>query len=223
MRRSELLEALVRRICALKAAHPARVAIDGTDAAGKTTLADELVAPLAACGRPVIRASIDGFHRLRAERYQRGPFSPEGYYRDSFDYTALREALLDPLGPGGSARFRRFVFDYRADRPSLASEEVAAPDAVLVMDGVFLLRPELVGLWDYRVLVESSFRVTLERALRRDVALFGSAEAVRARYLQRYIPGQQLYIEEARPQEQADAIVRNENPAYPTVIFRGSV
>jgi uridine kinase len=31
------------------------------DAAGKTTLADELGALLAARGRPVIRAGIDGF------------------------------------------------------------------------------------------------------------------------------------------------------------------
>lgn len=60
-----------------------------------------------------------------AERYQRGRLSPEGYYQDSFDYTALRDALLLPLGPGGAAIFRRYVFDYRADRPVLAPVEVA--------------------------------------------------------------------------------------------------
>jgi hypothetical protein len=40
-----------------------RVAIDGVDGVGKTTLADELVAPLQLLGRDVIRASIDGFHQ----------------------------------------------------------------------------------------------------------------------------------------------------------------
>lgn len=39
-----------------------RVAIDGPDAAGKTTLADDLAAHLTGRGRPVIRASVDDFH-----------------------------------------------------------------------------------------------------------------------------------------------------------------
>jgi uridine kinase len=90
------------------------------------------------------------------------------------------------------------------------------------MDGVFLLRPELAALWDYRILVEAPFSVTLERAERRDVALFGSVDAVRARYLERYIPGQRLYFEEARPQERADAIVQNGDPEHPTLVLRGS-
>jgi len=48
-----------------------RTAIDGPDAAGKTTLADELAVALRERGRDVIRASIDGFHRPRRERYRR--------------------------------------------------------------------------------------------------------------------------------------------------------
>jgi hypothetical protein len=36
------------------AGHPVRVAVDGVDAAGKTSLADELVGPLAARGRTVL-------------------------------------------------------------------------------------------------------------------------------------------------------------------------
>ena len=220
MHRSELLAALAGRICALRLTHPVRVAIDGIDAAGKTSLAGELADSLIARGRPVIHASVDGFHRPREERYQRGALSPEGYYRDSFDYAALLEALLLPLGPGGSRAYRQSAYDYRADRPIAAAEEVAAPDAALVMDGVFLLRPELADLWDFRILVEVPFAVALERAERRDAALFGSVEAVRARYLKRYIPGQQLYFEEARPRERADAIVRNEDPAHPILLLR---
>src|SRR5438270_14025869 len=97
-----MLDQLAQQIVSLHPPHPLRVAIDGIDAAGKTTLADELVSPIEAQGRPVIRASLDGFHRPRAERYQQGADSPQGYYEDSFDYAALRDALLLPLGPGCS-------------------------------------------------------------------------------------------------------------------------
>jgi uridine kinase len=214
-----VLDELAARIVARDAAHPLRVAVDGIDAAGKTTLADELVAPLRARGRPVIRASVDGFHRTRAERYRRGAASPEGYYLDTFDTAALCAALLLPLGPSGSRKYRRGSCDFRTDRPAHAPLEEAPANAVLVVDGVFLLRPELVAHWDYRIFVEVPFAVALERAMRRDLALFGSAEAVRVRYQQRYIPGQQLYFAAARPQERADAIVRNEDPANPELLL----
>jgi uridine kinase len=218
--RQELLEALAARIVAIAAAHPLRVAVDGIDAAGKTTLADALVAPLVARGRPVIRASIDGFHRPRAERYRRGATSPEGYYLDAFDYPALRDALLLPLGPDGAGRYRRTVFDYRTDRPVAAAEEQAPAGAVLLVDGVFLLRPELAAFWDYRIFVAVPFGVALARAMRRDLALFGTVEAVQARYHERYIPAQRLYFEAAHPQEQADAVVRNDDPANPLLVLR---
>lgn len=223
MRREELIERLVARIIACPADRPLRVAIDGVDASGKTTLADELAPLVIARGRPVIRASIDGFHRPRAERYRRGPDSPEGYYHDSFDYPALRENLLLPLGPGGSRRYRRVIFDVRADCALPTPEEIAPEDALLLFDGVFLLRPELDDLWDYRIFVDVPFEVTLARATRRDRALFGAAEAVVARYERRYIPGQRLYLREARPRERADVVVANVDPEDARLVIRGDV
>lgn len=220
MKREALLARLAVHIEALTLAHPVRVAVDGIDAAGKTTLANELMVWLQARGRPVIRASIDGFHRPRSERYRRGATSAEGYYLDSFDYPAVRAALLLPLGPAGSGRYQRAVFDFRTDRPLAAPDEAALPNAVLVMDGVFLPRPELDACWDYRIWVEVPFAVALGRARERDVALMGSDEEVLARYQARYIPGQQLYLQTVHPRERADAIVHNEDPVRPRLKFR---
>lgn len=36
-----------------------------------------------------------------AVRRRRGALAPEGYFYDSFNYPALVEVLLQPLGPGG--------------------------------------------------------------------------------------------------------------------------
>jgi uridine kinase len=66
-------------VCARRPQHPLRVALDGPDAAGKTTLADELAARLVPGDRDVIRASIDGFHRPRLERRRRGDTDPHRY------------------------------------------------------------------------------------------------------------------------------------------------
>lgn len=217
MTREELIVGLADRICHVTCAHPIRVAIDGVDAAGKTTLADELVAPLTRVGRAVIRASIDGFHNPAAVRYQRGRSSPEGYFLDSFNHQALIDELLFPLGPGGGRRHRCEVFDFRLDLPVTASTEEASPDAVLLFDGVFLLRPELRPYWDFSIFVRADFDVTMARAEKRDRELFGSAEQARQRYSERYVPGQRLYLGEVQPERHASVIVDNNDPAQPVV------
>jgi uridine kinase len=220
MKRETLLRRLAEHIDALSLPHPVRVAVDGIDAAGKTTLANELVPFLHSRGRPVIRASIDGFHRPRSERYRRGATSGEGYYLDAFDYSAVRAALLEPLGPGGSDRYQPAVFDFRTDHPPVAPKEDAPRNAVLVMDSVFLLRPELEALWDYRIWVEVPFDVALARARERDVGLMGTDVEVLIRYQARYIPGQQLYLRTVHPHKRADAIVFNVDPVHPRLKVR---
>jgi uridine kinase len=213
--REGLLARLAERIGSVRVDHPVRVAVDGPDAAGKTALADQLAGLMRAAGTAVIRASADGFHRPRAERYARGPDSPEGYYRDSFNHEQMLASLLDPLGPGGSRVYRVACFDFGADKPSHPDPVLAKEDAVLLLDGVFLLRPELREAWDFSVFVTASFEVTLQRARQRDASQFGSGAAVERRYRTRYIPGQELYFAEAQPELIADVVVINDHPSAP--------
>lgn len=219
MRRLDMLQQLTERIITLPEKHPLCVAIDGIDAAGKTTLANELAPLLEEHERAVIRASLDDFHHPRVRRYRQGPNSPQGYYEDAFDYDALQNMLLRPLGPMGNGWYQRAAFDFRADTPLPQRSERAPLNAVLLFDGVFLLRPELGLLWNYRIFVHVDFEVALQRAMKRDQPLFGDADAVKARYLQRYIPGQQLYLQRDHPQEQADVIVNNNDPISPSLRF----
>lgn len=218
MKRSQLLDYLANRIIRIQQPHPIRVAIDGPDVAGKTTLAQELVAPLQAHSLPVIRASIDGFHNPACIRHKRGITSSEGYYYDSFNYQALTEFLLAPLGPGGSRQYRSAVFDYRTDSEMQIPIRVAEANAVLLFDGVFLLRPELRGYWDFTIFVEAAFETIIDRAGQRDVGLLGSVDEVKKRYEHRYIPGQKLYFAESQPRERAKVVVDNNDPWNPLVI-----
>jgi len=217
MKRPELLELLSGLLLDLERPHPVRVAVDGPDAAGKTTLADEL-AGLLTGKRPVIRAGIDGFHNSREYRLRRGSDSPEGYFLDSFDYKALRTLLLEPLGPGGSRHYRRRVFDYRVDEKVDAPKEEALPGAILLFDGVFLLRCELRPLWDFSIFVHADFNEIVRRAEARDAGMMGGAEAVRERYWKRYIPGQELYFSRCAPQKVADVVIKNTDTDDPTMV-----
>ena len=219
MKRLQLLNHLVSRILQIEQPYPIRVAIDGLDAAGKTTLADELIMPLQAHNRPVIRASIDGFHNPSRIRHNLGSTSPEGYYQHSFNYQAVIESLLIPLGPGGSGRYHHAIFDYRTDSEVEIPCQRAKANAVLLFDGVFLLRPELLQYWDFTIFVEVTFETILARAEQRDALLFGSVERARKRYEQRYIPGQKLYLAKSRPKERAKVVIDNNNPQNPEVLY----
>ena len=218
--RKTVMHRLAGLISEVRRPHPVRVAIDGPDAAGKTTLSAELALLIEATGRAVIRASIDGFHRPQSERHARGSESREGYYLDSFDYSTLRALLLEPLGEGGNRRYRRAVFDSRADSPVDTPTEVAAPDAILLFDGVFLMRPELDDCWDCRIFLRVPFDETQRRAVIRDERLFGSAALVERRYAERYIPGQRLYLAAVQPESVADVVVVNTDPARPEIRVR---
>ena len=218
MLRKNLIEYLARLILRIECNHPTRVAIDGIDTAGKTTLADEIAADLYTSEREVIRASIDGFHRPKKDRYRRGELSPEGYYNDSFDIEAIKQHLLLPLGPDGRGEYRTKIFDFRHDTPLVSPAAHASEDSILLFDGVFLLRPELKDLWDLSIFVQIDFSVSLQRALDRDLPLFGSKEEIIRRYEQRYIPGQRIYLRQAKPQRVADIIIDNNDPKNPTII-----
>jgi uridine kinase len=211
MERAALLEVLAERIAGVQRPHPVRVAIDGVDGVGKTTLADELVSPLQCRGLPVIRASVDGFHNPRSLRYRLGRASPEGYSLDSFDYQALIRHLLGPLGPGGLLRYRRAVFNYRTDSAVSAPLETAPPHAILLFDGIFLHRPELLTYWDFSIFLDASFTATVRRAAQRDG---GSPEPDAPENL-RYVEGQKLYMQRCDPKRVAALVINNENLASP--------
>ncbi|MFF5228933.1 AAA family ATPase [Dactylosporangium sp. NPDC000521] len=212
--RDEVLAHLAEAVGSVTAAHPTRVAVDGPPAAGKTTLADELAAVLRTQGRAVIRATIDDFLFPRAQRYPRGEYSAEGCYFDTHDNDALTRVLLDPLGPGGDRRFQQAVYDHTADTALSPPVTTAPADAVLLFDGVFLMRPELIDRWDLRVFVSTALEKTVDRAVIRERRVSSRADVER-RWRERYIPAQQLYFTTVRPTEHADIIVHNDEPQQP--------
>ena len=219
MTRAALLADLAARIDGLASPHPLRVAVDGVDGAGKTYFGDELGSALESLGRPVIRSSVDGFHRPRASRHARGRTSPEGYYLDSYDYDQLRSALLVPLGPGGSRSYRTAVFDHRTDLPVDAPVRHAPEDAVLVLDGLFLHRPELRPHWDFSVFLRVDFEESVARMGVRDGTSPDPADASN----HRYVEGQRIYFADASPEQHATVVVDNNDLARPFALPRSDI
>jgi uridine kinase len=216
--RESVIAAVVALIAAMPNDHPVRVAIDGPDAAGKTTLADELREPLEGAQRSVVRVSIDGFLRPRAERSEGGAQSAVGYYREAFDADEFIRLVLVPLRRGGDRTIRSAAYDYRADMRTVGEPVVVSDEAVVVVDGVFLQRPSFRDDWDVIVYVHVSEQETLVRARVRDVELFGGIDETERRYRERYLPAQELYRNEADPIASAHVLIDNEDPERPVLL-----
>ena len=199
--------------------HPFRVGVDGGSASGKTVFADELAKVLKDLGKTVIRAGIDGFHNPPEVRYRKGNMSVEGYVEDSFNYDAVHDHILTPLGPGGDRQFSREVYDHHSESGKEQLFEVAPVNAILIFEGVMLFRPELMDGFDYKIKIFTSPEVKLERAKVRDLKKFGSMEKLLEKYTQRFLPGQAWYREQYKPLESADVVVHNDDPANPTLAW----
>jgi uridine kinase len=196
------------------------IAVDGRDGAGKTIFADGLAEVIAEGGTHVFRASVDGFHRSRAQRYARGRDSGEGFYRDSYDHATLRRVLIDPFRDGSQAAasigFQLAAWDVVRDAPVEARWVTGPEDAVLVLDGIFTLRPELRHLWDWSVWLDVPADVAFARMALRD----GTDADPDAAGNRRYREGHDMYLREAAPREWASAIVDNSDPEQPRRIPR---
>jgi uridine kinase len=205
---------VAKRILAAKAQ---RVGVTGPDGAGKTRFATDLAQALREAGLDVLLAHVDDFHNSRAVRYARGRQSAEGFYRDTTNVAALRGALLDPLAPGGDRRVRTRVFDHQSDTEIDAPEQDVPQGTILLLEGIFLIRPELEGCLEYVIYLDVPFVETFRRMARRD----GADPDPFAASSERYRGGQEMWMAEVGPKARADLVIDNSDYLAPKLVARG--
>ncbi|SNT55198.1 uridine kinase [Asanoa hainanensis] len=188
--------------------------MDGPDGAGKTVFADGLAAVLRSRGRSVVRISLDDFHNVRAVRYRRGRSSPEGFWRDSYNYARFRADVLEPFGPNGSRRYRHAAHDLATDALLIPAPRLAPPDAVLVVDGLFLHRDELASAWDLSVFLDVPFTETAARMALRD----GTHPDPDHPDLRRYVGAQRIYFAACAPLSRASVVIDNSDFDRPRIV-----
>jgi len=221
MTRSELIDQLTDAVLGLHTEEPTLVAIDGRSAAGKTTLADELAVSVSNNGRPVLRSSIDHFHPPGHKyRSSQRRYTPVSYYAEGYDYATFRAVLLDPLRHHCNRQCRLAFWDSFNDIAFPEHWTDVPSGAIIIVDGIFLFRPDLQQYWDYTIWLDIDWQNMLERAANRDVAWMGSADSVIERYRAFWIPTHQLYEAETNPRYRANVIVDNRQPETPSLIKR---
>ncbi|REJ04266.1 uridine kinase [Microbacterium bovistercoris] len=187
------------------------VAIDGVDGSGKTRFAANLAERIS---RPVIVIHADDFLNPSRIRHARGRHSEVGFWEDTYDYGALRRDVLEPLGRGGDGWYRPVAYDSATDEPMVGELLHADPSALVLLEGMFLLRDELTGCWDASIHLDVPFSVTAARMAVRD----GSHADPEHPSMRRYVGGQRLYFAAAQPRERADFVVDNSDFERPVLV-----
>jgi uridine kinase len=176
------------------------IAVDGLDGVGRSEFADALAAQLGIGHRAVFRASMDDFQNSRATREAKGVDTFEGAYRNTFDYVTFKRMLVEPFrSPGSIGSFVLQAFDEERDVPFEPKWTSGPADAMLIVDGIYLNRPELKGIWNFSIWVEG------------EQAADGPDAEV-----------EQLYIDEASPRTSATAIIDNTDVEHPRRRFADS-
>lgn len=214
--REELLVTLASLLLALPDGAPRSVCLTGVGCSGKTTLAAELAAVVEGAGRPVVPVAYDDFHQPLERRHRQGRSSAAGYLEDSFDPAALRRLVLDPVAAGATSLVPA-AYDLAEDRPVDAAPVPLPTDGVVLVEGSFLLVPDLADRWDLSVMVVADPERVLARGLVRDADL-GTPEQVRELYLRRYLAAEALHQERDDPWSRADVVVDMSDPAAPAVL-----
>jgi uridine kinase len=171
------------------------VGIDGPGGAGKTVLAVTLATTLRDAGRSASVVPFDDFFLPSKERPSGGPETkPLG---GDFDWRRLRDEVLLPLREGHVARYRRY--DWTKD--ALAETNRIPPHGIVIVEGIYCTRTEIAELYDVRVWVECRRDVRLARGIRRD------GESARRRWELDWMPCEDRYVREQRPDRAAHFIV----------------
>lgn len=179
------------------------VFIDGIDAPAVDAFASLFTEIIEEDDVAAFHARLGDFHLSRAEQAERGVV---------VDEDALRRALIGPFRSGSldsaTSGFQLGTWDADRDAP-LESRWVTAPaDAVLVVSGTGVLAPELRGIANWSVWLETNENMLARRAGR-------STE-------QPYTAAEFSYLKNAKPASAASVMVDNTNVNAPVHTYRDS-
>lgn len=165
------------------------VAIDGHSAGGKSTFAARLAERV-----PAAIVAGDDFYRVMDEG-ERAALSPSQGAARYYDWERIRDEALVPLRGRQVAVFHPYDWDAN----DLADAVVTiAPKALVIVEGLFVSRPELAQFVDVAVLVTANERTRARRQANRADA---SSE-----WLARWDAAERWYFERVRQPSSFDVV-----------------
>jgi uridine kinase len=183
------------------------VAISGVDGSGKTHLSRRLAERLGRSGVRVAPIGVDPWQNPQTVRLV--SLDPGGhFYRHAIRFDDLFAHVVDPLVADRSLQLE--TRGIRTDADIWEPLVYAHRDVeVVLLEGIFLFRRDLVQRYDLRIWVDCSLETALRRALKRN-SENRPADALRAEYEQVYHAAQRVHFALDAPRTAAHLLLDNE-------------
>ena len=212
------IDEIVRKILERRANIPDTrsllVGLSGIDGCGKGYLATQLQAHLALRGVIPAILNVDGWLNLPQKRFDQDA-PAVNFYENALRLDQFFSQLVVPLRDRRSVHlvadlveetasdYRKHTYNYR-------------DIAVILVEGIFLFKPEYRKYFDLAIWIDCSFPTALARAIDRAQEGLSRANTIAA-YDTIYFPAQRIHLAQDKPREHADLIF--ENDTYPSHLF----
>src|SRR5262245_40016528 len=210
----EVIQRILERRSCLPENRSLVVGLSGIDGSGKGYLAKQIEAHLAQHNLGCAVLNIDGWLNLPETRFNE--IAPaENFYENAIRFDEFFSQLVIPLRDHQSVhveinfteetanQYKKYTYDFKHV-------------SVIVVEGIFLFKPQYRQLFDLAIWVDCSFATALARAIDRDQEGLSAANTIAA-YERIYFPAQRIHLAQDKPRENADLII--ENDAYSTRSF----
>ncbi len=198
-----------------KKEHPFIIGITGIDTSGKTKFAKELNLFLQENKLKTQLIKLDDFHNPKSIRYD-GQNEADNYFNKSFNLENLISELLNPIKQAGQVQKSIKHLNLDTDKYDLEKTYNIDCDTIVILEGVFLFRKELLPFLDCKIFLHISFETARKRAKFRDIPIQG--EEVMKKYETKYLPAQEKYLSEINPEKIADLTINNTDWENPKII-----
>ncbi len=180
-----------------------RLGVDGAVDAETDAVAAAVVEEALGQGVAVLRVRARDFLHRRSVRLEWGSHDVDAAFDRWVDWASLQREVLAPLADPAVMTWLPRLRDAATDRSAREAVRRAAPGALLVVDGTYLLRWELSGALDVAVHLITS-PAALARRFPDDADPRPGAWA--------------RYLAECDPAARADLLVRHDHPGRPALL-----
>lgn len=182
------------------------VGVDGLSAAGKTSSVQSLQHQLIEAGVAFTILHLDDHIVDRSRRYNTGQEEWYEYYALQWDVEALTHSLFQKLRAANDHLLLDF---YDGETDTVSQRRVELPhEGVILLEGVFLQRPEWRGYFDYMIYVDMPRSIRFERDTLRSNQDPHNPERLQ-KFQNRYWKAEDHYLETVNPVQLADLVLEN--------------
>ena len=180
------------------------IGIDGLGGAGKSTISGMLCSDLERNGIHTILLHLDDFIHTRQIRYNSEYPEWRCYYDLQWRYDYFIQTVKR-LKASFDDSVEVELYDKNNDNYYTETYTITEK-ATVVVEGIFLQRKELQGIFDYMLYIDVPEDARLNRVLQRDTYI-GNERQIIDKYKTRYFPAERHYFSIYRPDRSADCVI----------------